>query len=267
MSTVQLSQLEREQLGSLRLRQDGKPSTHPYPEASQWPAIRALLLARSMKANPQLEPELTAYTPGETEALLQHPTVRAWHQEMREFRVPASFQRIILVPCAKTKPWTGPGVTRSPLYSAYNRLREEMPESFFLTVSEPLGVVPMSRWASFPQYDNPGLFADDALQGGMSKKEWEASPFRRWYGLPFDRAARARCLELLGEQLGLFLQRHRELEIISLLDSREGPASTHGLMLDHASRLSGLWPARHPKRGAPRINPEAYLRQVLQSGA
>lgn len=94
----------------------------------------------------------------------------------------------MLVPCAKTKPWVGPAVRRSKLYSAYNEIREEHPEICFATISEPLGIVPMQRWADFPQYDNPGLFRDDAQQSGMTKKEWAASPLGRWSGLPLGRA-------------------------------------------------------------------------------
>lgn len=169
----------------------------------------------------------------------------------------------MLVPCAKTKPWVGPAVRRSKLYSAYNAIRAERPDVYFLTVSEPLGIVPMDDWARFPQYDNPGLFRDDAQQSGMTKAQWEASPFGRWYGLPFDEQAWTESIALLGGVVGDVLARHADRHIIAALDSGEGAKSTHGHMLDVALAEHPISLTRHTKRGAPRVSPLEYLRGLL----
>ena len=72
-----LSLIEQAQLGSVRLRRNGEPSTHPWPSATQWPKIRTHLVQRSLRANPALDPDLTAYTPGETLGLLARPEISA----------------------------------------------------------------------------------------------------------------------------------------------------------------------------------------------
>lgn len=260
---VELSAPERSQLGSLRLRRDGTPSAHPYPPADLWPSLRRYLVDRSRHFNPRLDAQLTAYTPGETLALLDHPTISAWHRGPAVERLPDRYRRIVLVPCAKTKPWTGDAVKRSKLYSAYNQLAAEFPDHCFVTISEPLGIVPMSYWADFPQYDNPGLFRDDAQQSGMTKRQWEASPFGRWYGLPFDELARARSIDRLGAVIGRFLAVHEDREIVSLVDNHSGPKATHSEMLDVAIAQSGATLTRHPKRAQAHVSPLPYLRNVL----
>lgn len=264
---VSLSVTEKKQLGSVRLRQDGTPSAHPYPTPEQWPSLRGYLVERSRKANPNLDESLTGYTPGETVALLTEPAVAAWHGKEALLAVPEGYSTIVLVPCAKTKPWVGPSVSRSKLYSAYNELRAERPEIYFATISEPLGIVPMDHWASFPQYDNPGLFRDDAQQSGMTKKEWDASPFRRWYGLPFDEQAWHQAIDQLGQVVGTFLERNQTLEVISVVDNDGGPKTTHGAMLDKAVAVSGVEVTRYPKRIEARVSPLSYLRDVLDGRA
>jgi len=54
-----------------------------------------------------------------------------------------------------------------------------MPNACFVTISEPLGTVPMQSWSgSFPMYDDPVLFRDDAQRSSMTKQQWEESPLR-----------------------------------------------------------------------------------------
>ena len=170
---------------------------------------------------------------------------------------------MVFVPCAKTKPWTGPGVSRSRLYSAYNVLRDEFPQTCFVTISEPLGVVPQQRWLDFPQYDNPGLFTDDSQRSSMTTSEWAASPFGRCYAVPFDETARDLALGLLGQVVGRFLKANADLEFVSFVDSIAGPKSTHGLMLDVATATSRIPVTRYPKRPAPRTSPLEQMRAVL----
>lgn len=220
-------------------------------------------MARSRAANPLLDTALTAYTPGETLELLRHPTVRRWHAMMRLVRLPRHYRTIILVPCAKTKPWEGPAVARSKLYSACNALRAIHPDACFVTVSEPLGIVPMQRWGDFPQYDNPGLFRDDALRSGLTSAAWRATPFRRKLVLPFDDEAWRDCIDILGGVVGDFLAHHRGRRIIAAVDSAAGPQSTHAAMLDVAIARSGVQVERHPKRDLPRVSPLGYLEGLL----
>ena len=260
-----LSAAERAQLGSLRLRRDGLPSAHPFPSAALWPEIRRYLVERSLRSNPALDPSLCAYTPGETLSLLQLPEISSWH-ESRAGEISGSQQTLVLVPCAKTKPWTGPAVSRSKLYSAYNELRRERSDLSFVTVSEPLGVVPMEDWADFPQYDNSGLFRGDAQQSGLTTREWQASPFGRCYGLPFDEVAWRSCIDRLGAVLGKFLVANQGRRLVAVVDSGVGPQSTHGAILDVAQSLSGVAVERHPKRGSAHVSPLPYLRELLGSG-
>lgn len=264
---VDLSPLERAQLGSTRLRKDGTPSAHPYPSPEQWPALRAYLVERSRRANPRLDEDLTAYTPGETLALLEHPQIASWLAKEAISAVPPEYETVVLVPCAKTKPWDLSSVGRSKLYSAYHALRREHPDVCFATVSEPLGIVPMQAWADFPQYDNPGLFRDDAQQSGMTKRDWEASPFGRWYGLPFDEGAWRESIARLGSTVGRFLTANRDRRLVAVVDSMEGPQSTHGAMLDVALLESGASLKRYPKRIEARVSPLPYLRDVLDGRA
>lgn len=265
---VQLSPTERQQLGSVRLLRNGEAASHPYPSADQWPAIRRLLVERSGKSNPNLNPRLCAYTPGETVGLLAEPQIRAWHERVAKTQISDQYTQLVLVPCAKTKPWVGPAVKKSKLYSAYNELRAQYPDACFITISEPLGIVPMQDWADFPQYDNPGLFRDDAQQSGMTKKIWEASQFGQWYGLPFDEAAYELCINQLGSVIAEFLGRHQHMRIVSAVDEMRGPRSTHGAMLDVAEILNPeLEIERYPKRIEARVSPLGYLAQVLQAKA
>ena len=259
----ELSPDERAQLGSLRLRRNGVPSSHPYPPTQLWETIRGHLIRRSLLSNPQLDPELTAYTPGETLHLLSHPTIRAWHTSSVA-KIPEKYKAIVLVPCAKTKPWTGEAIKHSKLYSAYNALREEFPNVCFVTISEPLGIVPMQNWADFPQYDNPGLFRDDSQRSGMTTKEWKASPFGKCYGLPFDQNSQTACIEKLGTVVGEFLSNNQGRRIISVVDNKIGAPSTHGEMLDIATQISGAVVERHAKRGQPRVSPLPYLYDIIR---
>jgi hypothetical protein len=246
----------------VRLRRDGQPSAHPYPSPQEWPLIRRHLLDRSLQANPLLDPALTAYTPGETVGLLGHPQVAAWHK--RAVRgLSSSYKHIVLVPCAKTKPWEGPAVRRSKLYSAYNALRSEKPETCFVTISEPLGIVPMAHWGDFPQYDNPGLFRDDSQRSGMTTAQWQASPFGRAYGLPFDEAAQEECIQSLGLVVARFLANNADCHVVSVVD--DTTPTTHGAMLDVALAQGGVSVERHLKRSAPRVSPLGHLREVLAS--
>ena len=259
---MSLSAAERQQLGTRKQLRTGRVSEFGYPDARTWPDVRRYLVARSVKSNPQLDPELTAYTPGETASLLCHPKIRAWHQAMANYRLPDDGAPVIFVPCAKTKPWNGPQVSHSRLYSAYNRLAAEFPRAHFVTISEPLGVVPREFWRSFPQYDNPGLFRDDALRSGMTTAEWNASRFGRKYIIPFDNRAWDECIDELANVISRFMANNDRHPFFSFVDNADG-ISTHTEMLRRACAKSDVAVDFRSKKPAARTSPYELIRSVL----
>jgi len=134
-----------------------------YVPYDLWPVFRKFLLERSMAGNSSLNPELTAYTPGETLHLFNHPIIKTWHNKIVNYKIEGNYTKFIFVPCAKTKPWEN---ASRGIYKDYNKLRTIHPEYFFITISEPLGIVPQTLWKNFPQYDNPGLFKDPVQRSG-----------------------------------------------------------------------------------------------------
>lgn len=178
MPTIDLSAAETAQLGTER---NGIPF---MPDRASWDRFRAVLLAKSAQRNPGFfDPDLAAYTPGETEALLQHPRIQAWFEGLQRFEVPADYEGIVLVPCAASKPWRHHANARkSKLYTAYNALIDgidagTLPRLYFMTVSEPCGIVPQDRWNDFPPYDNPVFSRTISCAPGWSRP---SGPERSW---------------------------------------------------------------------------------------
>jgi len=164
LNETELSAAEIEKLGK-------KAGKYHFPTGEEWEAIiRPHLVKKSQERNPALNPELTAYTPGETLKIMENPVIQKWHDSMKNFKVPKNYDNIIFVSCAASKPWGES--CGSAFYQAYNQLKKEFPNSYFVTISEPLGIVPSENWEDFPQYDNPGLFKDTALQSGLHTKQW-----------------------------------------------------------------------------------------------
>jgi hypothetical protein len=261
---IDLSETEKAQLGKKKRLANGTESEFSHPTAATWKPLRQYLVERSLKSNPKLAVDLTAYTPGETWDLLRHPKIEAWHKAMREWRVPSRYRTIAFVPCAKTKPWEGPGVARSVLYGAYNQLRGEQDQVYFVTVSEPLGVVPEDCWGSFPQYDNPGLFHDDALRSGMLSEQWKLSPAGEKMIVPFDEAAYQKCIGLLGNEIGVWMKAHEGRSFVSFVDNGSGSPSTHQQMLRVAEAASGMEIEHYLKKPVARQSPYGYIRGILE---
>jgi hypothetical protein len=237
---IELSEFERSQLGS---DNDGRK---PYISEENWPEFRQHLLDKKTKGYGDkdfiLNPDLVAYTPGETVGLLSQPEVIEWHEKMRNYRIPEEYKTIALVPCASTKPWGHGRCNTSEYYKAYNKIREQVESGelddsvFFVTVSEPLGVVPEDMWNDFPAYDNPGLFKDDYLRTGMVAKKWEEK-YDRSYKLPFGGESYDSSINTLSAIIDTFVRNNR-LEgrrFISFVDYRPGSSmkmSTHSDMLN-----------------------------------
>lgn len=241
-SYAKLSSVEIEQLKS-----------GEYVPYELWPAFRRFLVQRSLASNSSLDGEMTAYTPGETLHLLQTPEIASWREDMKSFHVPDNYNKIIFVPCAKTKPWENS--TRG-IYKDYNKLRLERPKLFFVTISEPLGIVPQTYWNNFPQYDNPGLFRDTVQRsGGLF-----SSDFKKYfnsdkaYKVPFDEDAYNSCIDILSETIKGFLKNNEDKDKISFVEDFKG-IGTHSDMLTRA----GFIGKRMFKREFPRTGPYAYL--------
>lgn len=262
-----LSPVERAQLG----QPTGEGSR--FVTEREWRELRPFLVARDSSRRPGLDPELAAYTPGETLNLLQHPEVKSWHRAMARFDVPEECKIVALVPCAATKPWEG--ATRG-IYASYNALRAEveagkLPKIFFVTVSEPLGVVPETRWGSFPPYENPGLFRDNAQRSGLMASEWKAL-FGNRLIVPFDKQAYDTAVASLAKVIAAFARRNEgeDRVFVSFVENLKGQGlGSHSDMLDKAGEIIDFIAPEHrfQKREAPRKPPLDYVRAKLQAVA
>lgn len=257
----QLSANEREQLG-----QPSNSRWHPDPE--EWVEVRDYLLEKSQKRDPSLTPDMTAYTPGETLELLQHPTVAGWHENIKTFTIPADVDTVVFVPCAATKPWDT--ATRG-IYKSYNQLRDEMregkiPSAYFVTISEPLGVVPEDMWGDFPTYDNPGLFKNDSARAGRTTTKQWLERFGKNFVTPFDDEAYDQCIDTLSGVIAEFVKHNDRpgRQWLSFVDDRSGK-STHTDMLERADQQHDfLTPeTMFPKRAKPRQAPYPLIRETL----
>ncbi len=230
-----LSDGERQQLG-----QQKPGSKYRYVSETEWKKLRKILVEKTIKSNPLInDVSLIAYTPGETVRLLQHPEIQNWHEAVKNFVIPDEYKIIILVPCAKTKPWDEVHSTHSQLYQSYHRIIQksrnlEIPPVYFATISEPLGIVPQEMWGSFPQYDNPGLFNDDFLRTGITTNKWNFFSDEKRV-LPFDKEMYELSINILGKVVADFIvNNYQGRRIISFVDNESGPKSTHADMLDKA---------------------------------
>jgi hypothetical protein len=254
MAFAHLSEIEINQLGQPR-----------YISKEMWPQFRKWLVERSQASNPQLDPNLTAYTPGETLALFSHPEIAKWHQEVVHYKVPPEYKMVAFVPCGKTKPWAN---AARGIYKSYNRIiKDQRYPVYFVTVSEPLGIVPSSLWSDFPQYDNPGLFKDDTQQsGGLFTSDWQKYFHTGKQKMPFDPAAYQQCIEILGNIIKKFIENNPQVQYVSFVEDKMFKVSsnnvgTHSAMLSHTGKLD---PAhRYLKRAAPREEPYSYVDQSL----
>jgi hypothetical protein len=242
-----LSDVEKSQLG-----------TAGFVSVEDWPRFRKFMLMRSISSNPLTDPDLCAYTPGETWNLFKNPVIQKWHRDIVSHKVPDSYDTVILVPCAKTKPWNN---ACRGIYKSYNRLKNEYGNLYFVTISEPLGIVPMDMWDDFPQYDNPGLFSDPVQRSGLFTADW-----KRLFGVdkrlktPFDESLQKKCIEYLGKIIDQFLGNNSDKNILSFVEDFKG-AGTHSQMLDVSGKIDKN--KRFFKRGKEREEPYPYILSTL----
>ena len=50
----------------------------------------------------KLNPEYTAYTPGETLGLLENEAIKDWHNKMSNYKIPEEYKTVLFVACATT---------------------------------------------------------------------------------------------------------------------------------------------------------------------
>lgn len=229
-----LSDFERAQLGTPR----GGTSARTYMSEDDWVVLRDYHLRDILKTNPGTNPELCAYTPGETLTLLSNPIVRNWFKTVETFVIPPDKEKVVFVSCAKSKRWGK--TTASSDYKCYNMIRGENSKIYWVTISEPLGIIPEDYWDTFPLYDNPGLF-EDLGKAGLQTRHWKSKMGRdSSFYYPFDKGAKKECINILGNVIKKFYDFNKKinpnLEFISAVETHS-EKSTHSAMLDVAGIL------------------------------
>lgn len=260
-----INEFELSQLGTV------KDNGFPYIKSlNEWLEFRKLLVAKSKKRNPDhFDENLAAYTPGETLKLLNHKEIVNWFKYLENFSIPDNVEAIVLVPCAASKPWFNhKNVNKSLLYKSYNQIindveQEKFNKVYFLTISEPLGIVPQSNWHDFPKYDNPGLFKDDFLRTGLVKTDWEKTFLGAKHVLPFDDNAYQQCIEILAKVIEKTLSKIN-VPIVSFVDAKEH--TTHGHMLDTVQNYNpDIKIHRYMKKEMARTSPYEYMIRTVSS--
>jgi hypothetical protein len=227
-----LSDVERSQLGTAK----GGKSAKNYMIADDWIVIRDFHLRTRLKQTPETNTDLCAYTPGETLKLLQHPIITKWFSMVEKFKIPEGKEKVIFVSCAASKRWGDN--TKSEDYQCYNMIRKENSKIYWVTISEPLGIVPEDHWDDFPLYDNPGLFTS---QGQVESKFWTNQMGKQSsFAYPFDQSAFNECIKILGNVIKKFYDFNKQINPnLKFISAVETPSekSTHSRMLDHSGIL------------------------------
>jgi hypothetical protein len=265
------SLLSPHELNQLGTSVKGQKSPTQYVPKEDWPRLRKLLVKRSMEANKLLtDPTLTAYTPGETWHLLHHPTVVEWHNSVINHVIPDTYDTVIFVPCAKTKPWGISTCGRSKPYKDYNKLRQEYGNTYFVTISEPLAIVPQDMWEEFPQYDNPGLFLDSGSRCDLQTQEWiKLFPeynLDKYMLIPFDQSMYDKSVAKLGSVINQFVtniyKRKPDLKMLSFVKDH-GKERSHSDMLTHIDTNIQALITKHTKTGEKRSRPYPWIKSKL----
>lgn len=201
-----------------------------------WTQLRSFLVERSIVSNPLLDPEMTAYTPSETLELCKKPIIKNWLDSIADFKIPSDAKYVVFVPCAKTKPWKN---AKRGIYKSYNKIINENKHSvYFVTISEPLAIVPQDLWNDFPQYDNPGLFKDVVQRsGGLFTSDWKEH-FGKRYKMPWDNDAYNESIDLFASVIRNFVKNNEKEGRIFLSFVNESKSlSTHEDMLIRSNSI------------------------------
>ena len=137
------------------------------------------------------------------------------------------------------------------------KCNKRYPELFFVTISEPLAIVPQTLWNNFPQYDNPGLFKDTVQRsGGLFTQDFKKHfGVDKQYKVPFDEPAYNTCIDILASTIRSFIENNRDKDMISFVEDFHG-TSTHSDMLTKA----GFTVKRLMKRPEPRSVPYDHIK-------
>lgn len=243
-TAIPLSDIELEQLGEKH-----PTSSFDYINKDNWDKLRQSLVSKKPSRSYvetddfKYDPELTAYTPGEALALLDHPKIQDWFKRIEEFIIPEEYKHIILVPCAASKPWGKACPSSGKYYKAYHDIKSHLKEhnklAYWVTISEPLGIVPQDMWDSFPGYDVPGLFKDPSSRmSGMTTKDWN-NTFGEKFSPPFDEEAYGKAVKRLGEVISKFIKNNNspERRWISFIKGTKGKVTTHTDMISEANEF------------------------------
>lgn len=239
--SMPLSRKEEEQLGNPH-----PSSSFKYISRDDWNRLREKLVSKKPSRSYvetddfKYDPELTAYTPGEALDLLSNPKIQNWFRKIEEFIIPEEHKHVILVPCAASKPWGVSCPSSGKYYKAYHDIKESLQEEsekpYWVTISEPLGIVPEDMWDSFPGYDVPGLFKDPSSRmSGMTTKQWKGM-FGEKYSPPFDQEAYDEAIKKLGEVIFNFIKNNNieGRRWISFVKGTKGKVTTHTDMINEA---------------------------------
>lgn len=240
--SMPLSQKELDQLG-----EENPNSSFKYIDKDRWSQLRESLVSKKPSRSYietdtfTYDPELTAYTPGETLSLLDNPKIKNWFSKIEEFKIPDEYKHVILVPCAASKPWGVSCPSSGKYYKAYHDIKRSLNESgakaYWVTISEPLGIVPEDMWDSFPGYDVPGLFKDPSSRmSGMTTKDWNEM-FGEKMSPPFDSSAYSEAIRRLGEVISTFIENNiiEGRRWISFVKGTKGKVTTHTEMISEAT--------------------------------
>ena len=231
-----------------------------YPTQAVWCQLRDFLVERSLVSNPLLKPEDTAYTPSETLKLMEQGDIKEWLDNVENLIIPEEAKIIAFVPCAKTKPWKNS--TRG-IYKSYNKIiNENSKDIYFVTISEPLGIVPQKNWENFPQYDNPGLFKDVVQRsGGLFTRDWKEH-FGQRFKMPWDQNSYDKAIDILAEKIKIFVNNNQKIgrQFISFVGD-EKSIGTHADMINR----SGVFPKENQflKRAVAREEPYEYVNSII----
>jgi hypothetical protein len=241
---IPLSETELGQLG-----EPNPTSQFDYIDQDNWEKLRGKLVSKKPSRSYietdefKYDPELTAYTPGETLALLENPKIQEWFEKIEDFVIPEEYKHIILVPCAASKPWGVSCPSSGKYYKAYHDIKTQLNEegtlAYWVTISEPLGVVPEDMWDNFPGYDVPGLFKDPSSRmSGMTTKQWK-DMFGEKFSPPFDKEAYKEAVRKLGRVISKFIINNNEpgRRWISFVKGTKGTVTTHTDMIIEAKEF------------------------------
>lgn len=139
---------------------------------------------------------------------------------------------LLIYPCSTVKPYNK-SRSYKRLYSHLQQLNGTREKIQVMTISEPFGLVPEEHYNNFQWYDCPGLF------------EW----WCKKHGQEFDKEYLDKSLEILADNIGLYLSKSLEKKIYKKIiafvrtyssNLAQKPDHTHRRMLELASKKYDL---------------------------